>query len=865
MNPEIRKLFERYCYSKGLTPKTGDEVDVLQREFFGSLSNDLMRAFYLDQLNRISIQLPDLTQGIHGLLTQLPSVQDPRLQSLREQKVQLDKALSQTLEADRLLYQLSQNDFIRNVQDQPNVEGLVKLAQKFDPAYWHSQINQLEANARVFDQFYHKNLKEFLDEMDDIRKKLKGPTIKKSELKAPLQKVLPVVYRLGRRGEMGLELIELVSKGRLSFLCYAELVTKSEDEFEQYMKEALVISQLDLLYDRDLMSQELFFGVRKKSILEIRYEVHQRMRMLEIMDRLLQNRWIDPKQIEVVLQNSITQSAGKLLDTLEVYVIKKEVGRLIAFKTKDIADASEIQSQWSSLMKSNALLQAFYKDLLGDEADLDYRIASISVDLIRELLRKHLPQATSTAQPPPAPQTKAANPQPTPSKATNPQPAPSAAASPPVSPPASPPQSKITELSPAPEASQQAPKSEMVQQLENLQQQLKQGAAIFGEILDKGLEGEEALQLLGQRQLIFPETEQSFETKFQLLLRQEQSGKGDSASMLMGKLKIEVRNGLKLDTEAFQLKEMMRTFGPEFRLLPDESPLIQGSNQSVKDRSFWVDKLKQKYILIHDLKQSSISQIKFAELDLLRRPALLVYVLQDVMRSRPFFFQPEELETFHKLIPEPHPKTVDSARRINKELYDTEIPPQLFRKLIEWGLWLVDVRIQRQLADQLADAFTVGDTIDWRGLVSGGSSLKTLQSLVNAASSDIQEVLDAKAQNLYQEFQHIVDGKDPNVAKDVPMDNVKYLGQSLAVTEYLVKIRNLYRHFINIETSLEDYPPPSDPPSGLMRTLESILEMEYCDQRLELLLDEVTDFLTMDSPLSKEGIALYRDVTGFDF
>lgn len=236
MNQIIKKLFEQYCQSNYLFLKTKEEVEKSVFLFSDSLKHDLTRAFYLGELTDIPIEFPDLYNKIQNLLTKVPSLSDPRLIAIRDKKNQIGEEISKILESSRKFYEISKLESLQALYNNHTPQNILILVQTLDFNDLENKITSAESYADAFDKIYLTYLKNLLTPLKRIQKYPDSTRVKPESIndypelnqliKREISLIIPTLYRLLRRGEVGLELLDLCYKQKFSFLCYMEISGK---------------------------------------------------------------------------------------------------------------------------------------------------------------------------------------------------------------------------------------------------------------------------------------------------------------------------------------------------------------------------------------------------------------------------------------------------------------------------------------------------------------------------------------------------------------------------------------------------------------------------------------------------------------
>ncbi|MBF0286371.1 MAG: hypothetical protein HQM14_01020 [SAR324 cluster bacterium] len=847
MNLQIKKAFERYCNSKNVAPTSIEEMEPLFHEFLGSLSSDLTRTFYLNGFSRIKVVLPDVFYPLQNLLTKLTKLQDPILKELRDQKASIPPNRLTMLKGNLQLYNLCRNKTLQSFQDNPSVDSLDNLLMAFDPEHWQQEVSRIESSSQVCDSVYNQLLKQFLSDARKVGKQVSA--LEKTQVETLVKHLMSLAYNFSRRGEMGIELTELALAGRLSFLCYAEMLKKPEEQLVNSLKSSLVISQWDWLHDHKLLQRELFLALRKQGAENIEKELNQRVELIRLLSQLFQNKWIDPRQIEGILKNTYNQPASKPLESLQVFVMKKEVGRLVQVKAQGASDRNEIMVRLSTLMKSNEALKVFYSELLGDATTLEDRAVDLSIDVIRELLGtsdKAEPATQSTTPPKKdAPFQKLRN--------------------------------KILSKSEdegGPSAGELlgpilSDPAAILKKINELQQKILATADVMDEIMSNRYEKDEAIEFLEDKHILLPETEQLFRRRLQILQKNVKEGNstdGDPGTILQG-LELEIEDGLTLDTQIYKLQETLKKYEGNMALTPEEASMIKNMDLAMKERLFLVDVCYQKYNLLHELKSSVEDTDRLEELHLEEISAILLYVVQDILLENPYSFSRDELISLQNYL-SPSSQKVEMNRQATKDLFDSAIGGALLAKILCWGFWKIEESKQKEIKDQILRSLDSDNKSEakWKKFRSVAVSRKVLDRFIKEIPSNVEAIIDHQGKKIINQFKNILVQEDKNSIKNASQKDVQYLANALITTEYVSKAKNLMEGLITIE---KNAPKPNQEdlrlPSDLSSSIESILDMRIYDQRLEMLIDELMAVLPKDAAIVKEGCRLYKEFTGFEY
>ncbi|MBF0276828.1 MAG: hypothetical protein HQM13_03520 [SAR324 cluster bacterium] len=850
MKADVTQQFERFCRSKNASPKSVTEMEALLRDFFAVLNQDLIRTFYLNGFSGISADVPKLIEPLQSLITEIPGLQDPRFQSIQKLKNNITPQRAAMFEEYQKLYKLCANEELIAFQDDPTHENLVKLAKEFELKEWMQAFTSLESSAtKVYDTRYHQISKKFFADLNKIRGQIENSSLQKSQAQAIIHHLFSTYYQVYRRAEIGKELTDLALTGHLSFLCYAEVMAKPDEELGGTLSRSLVISQWDWLHDNKLLQKELFINLRKGGIDELKKELQDRIEMVKLLKKLNKNKWIDPKQSEIILKNSCTQRAAKSLDTLQFFLIKKEVVPLVHARAKGAPDESEIKNRLAALIKPgpNPELKEFYNKLLNGAETLQERISHLTIDVIRNLLTP--PKNT----PFDGLRNKILD---TPKKAPVPTAVPSSKTPPPAAPRAD-----------APTAGSDG----ILQEIAELQKQLLEGANVMDELMSNH-QGEQAIAFLENRQILLPDTEQAIRKKLNILQQHIKDGpKGVDPMMMLGKLKIEIRNSMTLDTKLFALREKLKLYEEKPNLTSEETEMIRNSDLPAQERLFMVDLCSQKYHFLNELSSSVPEKERFTALELEKASPALINILQDILKEQPFYFSKAILDSFKNCLPKFINEDVEASRKSSLALFENSIGDSLFSKLVQWGLWKVKGTEQSKLIEVITSSLSAKsvNTQKWNKFKTVNISKKSLEGIAQSIPPKLEEIMDDKGRTILSNMKRVVFKNDEEGIKNFPKSAINYLANSLITTDYITQIRDLFESFSKISgnSNLENIVSESnaESPTGMVKHFEGILEMEFHDQRLEILLDELMLILPEDSPLIETGKKLYFELTGFQY
>ncbi len=870
MKAEVKKLFERYCESKNVFPKSVEEMEPLLRDFFGLLNQDLVRGFYSKGFSKISADIPELIEPLQALIAAIPPLQDPRLQALRQQKNNITPQRTTTLQEHLKLYQLCTNEQLLAFQENPSDESLTKLVKEFDLKQWMQAFTKLESSTtKIYDTQYHQLSKKFFADLNKVSGQIENSTLPKKQSQAVMHHLLSSFYGVARRGEIGKELTDLALTGRLSFLCYAEIFAQPEEEFTNILPTSLVISQWDWLHDNQLLQKELFIDLRKSGVDEIRKELQERIEMVKLLSKLNKNKWIDPKQSETILKNSVTQRAAKSLDTLQFFLIKKEVVALVHARAKGAADETDIKNRLAALIKRgpNPELKKFYNKLLDGAETLQERVSQLTIEVIRNFLMP--PKKTlfgefrdeilnSPKKPPPATPDAGAPP----ASKKPPPPTPDAEA-----PPAS--SASSAEVSPA--ESPPPGSEEILQEVADLQKQLSEAANVMSE-LTSNHQGKKAIAFLEDKQILLPDTEQVFHKKIQILLeRLKEGSKEANLRKMIGQMKVDIRNNSKFDTRLFILQETLKQYENKPSLTQEEMAVLGNMKLPIQERGFMLDQCGQKYQILNELKAAVPDKKSLAALQLEKAPPILVNILQDILKKQPFYFSKDTLNSFKNYLPNNQSAEVEASRTTVHDLYKSFVGGALLSKLVQWGLWKIDGAEQIELIKTITNSLSVKsvNAQKWNKFKSVSISKKSLEGIAQSVPPNLEKNMDEKGRTVLSNMKTVILKNDEDGIKGFSKKDISYLANSLVTTEYITQIRDLIDSFSKIQEASKIGGASAQNKAGssadLAKYFEATLGMEFHDQRLEMLLDELVLLLPEDSPLIETGKKLYFDFTGFKY
>ncbi len=844
INTDIKNLFKQYCYDHNILSEDATELEKTIRAFTESLTHDLTRALYLNKLTDHPVAFPDPIKEIQLLLKQFV-VADPYLKSLRDRPFALGDDLQELLEVERQCYSLVRDPIIQELLKNPTEEGLRQVIHRFDLAEWKQRIEHVQSLTH-FDHIYDEDLQKFLQCMEEGQ----NPNQTLEEHQKLLNAILPIVYRLVRRGEVGLELVDLVLEGRFSYLCFVQIIATKGNKFDEALKTGMMISRLDMLHEFQFLSTKLFLVLRKQGIRNIKKELQNRMSLVQLLMELHQQKWIASKQIESILKTSRSQQVAPLLATLEKFKIKKEVG-LIRNKIKGAEQEIKMVNQLSELSTSLPILTSFWKELLKGKS-WEEREDELSVKEIGNLLKKYTKQLpTRPSIPVPRPK-------------QNQQPSDQSQR---ISV-----QQANTRTAAAKQESPSVQPIPFAEKMQSLQQQLTQASQIQKEITDGADTDQDSLTLLGERLLLLPETVHLFQQKLKMLQQkweQKALRAQDHPEKLLDKWEEEIQQGMKIDTHAFKLLETLKTYEANWQLTTEEQSKIKNMNQPFHQRSLWVDKCFQKYALLEELRTQTTDATRLNNLHYETESPLLLYVLQDILKQNSFYFEGKTLSVLTKVCPSTGAKQLESSRQLVNRLFEKSLRPGLLINLVCWGVLLIEPEQQNEIEKTLAQTQEHSQTTKWNHLKSSSISLDLIQRILQSIPEPVLASIDQEGKEIVSNCKEILTQSDETSIENISEEQIEYLLNSLMVTEYILHIRRLVECFQKIENAVND---PTllntenlPSPSNIAERFFHILELEDYEQRLELLIEQVISIFSEDDPLVQHGKKLYQDVIGFEF
>ncbi|MBF0287162.1 MAG: hypothetical protein HQM14_05030 [SAR324 cluster bacterium] len=844
ISDDVKNLFKQYSYNKNILAEDAAEIEKVIRAFTESLTHDLIRALYLNNLTDDPVDFPDPIKAIQLLLQQF-AVEDPYLKNLRDRPFALGDDLQELLNVERQCYSLIQDPIIQELLNNPTENGFNQAVKGFDLAEWEKRVKHVESLTH-FDHVYDEDLKRFLQCMKDGKND--GPV--PAESQKLLDAIFPVAYRLVRRGEVGLQLIDLVLQGRFSYLCFVQIIATKGDKFDEALKTGMVISRLDMLHEFQFLSTKLFLLLRKQGIRNITKELENRTSLVQLMMDLYQQKWIAPKQIESILKTSQSQQVAPLLATLEKFSIKKEVS-LIRVKIKGAEQEVKMANQLSELSTSVKVLHSFWRELLQKKSWQE-REPELTITEIADLLKKYVKQVPAR----PSNQTSAVKTfQQTLSKSqqtlmpTNPE-----------------------ERPPAKQKSSVAEPMPFARKVESLQQQLNKAFEVQKEIIGSADGAQDAVDLLGERSLLFSETVHAYQQKLTLLQQkweQKKLSAQDHPEKLLDKWEEEIQQNIKVDTEAFKLLETLKKYEADWELTIEELSEIKNVNKPYSQRKLWVEKCFQKYALLNELQKTAADKSRLSALHYETASPLLFHVVQDILKKDPFYFEGNALSALKKVCPGPETDQLESSRKLVNTCFEIPIGSDLLIHLVGWGILLIAPEKQEEIKKGLLAAKTSHQSIDWDDLTSSPVSPGLIQKILKLISEPALASMDQEGKDIVAKFKEMLTQSDETSIEQSSEDRVEYLVNSLRVTEHVLRVQRLVEAFQKIENAVKDpevFNTSSLPrPSKIAERFFQILELDDYEQRLELLIEQTISIFSERDPLVQSGKKLYQDVIGFEF
>ncbi|MBF0279358.1 MAG: hypothetical protein HQM13_16295 [SAR324 cluster bacterium] len=826
---EIKKLFEDYCHNNNIVLQNTAEIESAIHTFTQSLDHHLIRLLYLDQLTEYPVEFSNPIKEVQDLLKEFP-VQDAFLKKIREQTFSLGDDLKEVLEVERKYYSLIQHESLQSISINSPGKEWGQLLKNFNLQERLKQARQVETLDH-FDEIYDGEFKALLRCLEESQSQEPGsPEFQKSTMP-----VLPIIDRLVRRGEIGLELINLVLQGRFSYLCFVQLIATRGKRFDDLLKKGMIISRLDMLHEYQLLKTELFLSLRKQSVGAIENELQNRSKMIQLLHELYRNKWIDPKQIETILKNCRVQATDRPLATLEGFKVKKEIGILIRSKVKGTAQETEIMNQLAELMKSIPDLNRFWQELLAGQS-WKKREAGISIDDISKGLGKYIRVGKKPA-----------------------------AGQRPKS------QSPRNEKVSKQESSTPVGKTSLSETLESLRKQISDAAEVLQGLAE--YEGKKAISELKEDQLLFPETQRLFKQKldvFQQNLKNKMLKLKDSPEALLQKWQIEIKQNLKVDTDAYKLLELLKDFQGDWNLTEEELIAVKDIDLPAQERACWVEQCHQKYSLLDSLfvKKENLTQL--GKLHYERESAILMNILQDILQTDPFYFENKSLSSLKDVLPPLESEQINASRQIATDLFKAKIGSKLLFNLFRWGVFILNPPNMNQLKKALLDNDDFEQKRnDWEKFKNSAVSKEMVQKLIARVSPTIASNMDQTGKNVVTSLKQLVNLPDEEFVKEVSKKMVDSLVHSLMTTEYIVKIRAIIECFLEIESSLATLELTGaivlPNPASIAKRFFGILALDDYEQRIELLVEQVIQIFAESSAIAKEGKQLYEELLGDEY
>ena len=411
----------------------------------------------------------------------------------------------------------------------------------------------------------------------------------------------------------------------------------------------------------------------------------------------------------------------------------------------------------------------------------------------------------------------------------------------------------------------------ILQEIAKLQKQLLKGISFMDELMSTHAPNGTALQFLKNHPILLPQTEQFFRRKLQILQQHTQQGKANKGvTHMLGKLKAEIHNSLKIDTQFFILKETLKSYEGQWELTQEEAALIPNMEIPTQRRGVFVELCRQKYHFLHELQSFIPDPERLEALQLENASPLVINILQDILKQQPFYFSKEELESFENFVPKAHEGQIKWSRKHSFELYQQSIGSALFSKLVHWGFWKMEARAQNHLIATLKQNFKMDahEFKRWNHFKSLRVSKKPLEKIARSIPPKVEEIIDEKGKSILSNIRTVLFKNDEAGMKNIRQQDIEYLADSLTTTDYIAKIQTLLDSFTDIAppSASDENPNQQQPPtSKFTQQFHDILNMEFHDQRLELLLDALLEILPPGSPVMETGKQLYKNLTGFDY
>ncbi|MBF0350341.1 MAG: hypothetical protein HQM11_04885 [SAR324 cluster bacterium] len=864
MYEPLQRMFERFCHNSGLVPANDHEMEQAIQAFAETATHDLTRAFYLKELRLHPVEITPIGIDVQRILKKLPKIEDASLQTLCNQEFGLGDDLVDNLKSDHQLYSISQNDAIKAYQEDPSKTNMIALVENFNLEECLSLKKQIEEQALRFDEIYHDALNKFLEYFKQIQEEIKK-TDQQGGLPSRRESILPTIYIMTRRGEVGIELIHLTLQGYFSYLCYLDIIQKRGNDFDHALRNGIKTSQLDLMHDYGMLKTELYISLRKQGVAAIIPELEKRKQLFQLMDEFYTNKWIDAKQVEVFILNSINQPCEGLLNTLKIHKIKKEIQVFTRKKIKGRADETELMNKVVTLLKNVPDVFALETDLLKNGTSIEEVLEKLKIEQFLNILVRHV-KRTAQAQPQPSPEAdehsakkafekivamkhEAHEPQ-APQK-TDVTPTPVGPAKPETSIPQKPTEPKVAE-------------SGVLLRIRELTQELAQMKIQFQE-LSGSASGQTAIDQLGTDKIVFESTGNNLLEKLKILEQKIKANMPEGmAEKFLQKYEREIQFYSQADTQAFLLMEKLKTYGETFVLTPEEITEIENSDANPQERLFYIEKCDQKYSLIHTLRQMESNKRRFDEMKLGQASALAIFVFQDILRSNPWFFEKFKWTNSQALMSSVSAQ-VNIARAIAKVVYDLTGDSKLILQLFQWGLFLLAEDRQQQVLEAIKQGIKQIKSLIklWEMFKSNPVGKDSIRQLLTSCTTVVNKHMDAIGQKYKA---RIEEGFNRGTPETKPAETTAF-ASSLLTALYFQGIHTIYKTFNDIQSWQGEGFPSSgiEPPSELMESLEQILEMDFYEERLEMLVEIVSSQFSPSNPMIHEGKIIYKEILNFDF
>ncbi len=848
MNETLYQLFRQYCEHKNWSLTQTTQIEEAIRSFTESITHDLLRAYYLNQLTDHPVERPDPIQVAQSLLSQVP-LHDLQLQRARDHKFGLGDDLLKILSLEEKLYALSQLPLCNRLLQKPTPGSAPFDFKGINLNEWQQYVLQAQKISH-FDAVYCQSLQSFVKLLQQ------GVTVQKaSQPVEPIQdQIVPVVYGLSRRGKIGLELVDLVRKGRLSYLSYVQTITTDGDQFDKTLKQGFLLSQLDAMHDCQLIDTSLFAQLRKQPPQQVEQELEARLHMIDLLKELNERHWIDAKQIETVLKNSRTRPAAKLLETLEIYKIKKVLGELVRQQVHGTPQEAEAMKRLTQLIKQVENLKAF-GDYLGGETEWSNLGARFTAEEILQHLAEFSqhPQAYRHGTVPkfkklqnkvltdlrPSQQSAPSNA----SDASSSRPNANSKAHPPSS----------AKPQPSPKASESAS---------------PQGSPILTNVHSFKKEIQKAVQ----EHALSTESGRLFTQKLNLLeqrLTLSNPVPAEQAQALLSKWRDEIQQATELDTQIHELIESLKKDSAQWHLTSEELFELRNVDIPFPERKAWVRVCTEKYSLLQELYEK-YDESRLEDLHYETLSPFVLYLFQDLLRKAPFAFAEQDLTSLHEAVPHDDLQRLEACRSMLAELFKASVSVVFLLKLLYWGIGNLPLTELNRLRQILVGGIRTAHqySIDWRAWKTQALSIELVKEILQGMADFHRHYMDAQGKKIVQKIQEGLDSEEGLDLSEIEPEELETLVHSVATTEYFAKLMEITN---TLKESTSSVNIPSEKlsdvksPVELLQRIERIETIGFYEQRLELLIDQAIAVFTEMNPFVDAGKQLYEELVGFEY